>query len=165
MELNAIPIVKGKFWIVKKGKEKVATIQASPAGVVYVQDEKREHFVSIKLLKNKYNISFTKTKTPKKPMLNTYQVHGFPCDHKPHNSLLDLGKKLPIFTKTTKSKSYFCAGYYLIKFNAGYVMSYCPKLITLTRYPYQGPFKTKTKCKQELKIANQTEKSPQNDNA
>ena len=66
----------------------------------------------------------------------------------------DVKKKLPLFTKSKKSKSLYSAGYYIIKFEKGWVRSFCPKLITLERYPNKGPFKTTLEMKQELANAN-----------
>ena len=66
----------------------------------------------------------------------------------------DLKKKLPLFTKSEKSKSVYCAGYYIIKFNKGWVKSFCPKLITIERYDYKGPFKTEIEMRQQLSIEN-----------
>ena len=152
MDLVAKLVIKNKFWVVEKDGEQIATIQTSPNGIVYVKGEERESFMSIKLLKDKYSITFAKARATAKPMLNSHTVNGFPCDHKPHNALLNVSKKLPVYTKTEKSKSFFAAGYYLVKFNVGYVVSYCPKLITLNRYKFIGPFVTQKDTKEYLKI-------------
>lgn len=151
MSLTAKPVVKNKFWIVEQDGEKVATIQSTVDGVVFVHNEQRERFASIKLLGTKYNITFNKESSPEP--VNEFQVDGFPCDIKPHNALLDISKKLPVFTKTESSKSFFCAGHYLIKFNVGYVPSFCPKLITLNRYEYLGPFHSKADMQAAAKAA------------
>lgn len=153
MNLIAKSIVKNKYWVVEKDGAQIATIQTAPDGIVYVHnDHSREKFVSIKLLKDKYNITFAKARAAAKPMLNSHVVNGYPCDCKPHNALLNVSKKLPVYTKTEKSKSFFAAGYYLIKFNVGYVVSYCPKLITLNRYEFIGPFTTQKEAKEFLKV-------------
>ena len=60
--------------------------------------------------------------------------------------IYDVHRKLALFTKSIKSKSLYCAGYYIIQFDKGWVKSFCPKLITLERYNYKGPFKTIWKC-------------------
>lgn len=150
--LTATPIVKGKYWIVEKDGEKIATIQTSPAGVTFVHNEKRERFVSINLLKAKHNITFIKGPSRKKKPEVSHEVSSYPCDHVPHNALFNVSKKLPVYTKTNKSKSFFCAGYYLIRFNVGFVASYCPKLITLNRYEFRGPFHSKTEMKEAAKL-------------
>jgi hypothetical protein len=144
--LTATPVVKGKYWIVEKDGEKVATIQTSPTGVTYVFNEKREQFVSINLLKAKHNISFAKPKSSKKEGLKINEVNSYPCSSKPYNALFNVSMKLPVYTKSGKSKSFYCAGYYLVKYNTSFMLEYCPKLITLNRYEYLGPFHSKTEA-------------------
>ena len=77
-------------------------------------------------------------------------IHGYATSTEPHNAMFDIRKKLPLFTKSSDSKSLYCAGYYCIKFDKGWVKSFCPKKITLERYPYNGPFKTELEMKQVL---------------
>ena len=55
MTMEAKPVVKNKFWVVEEGGRQVATIQASPDGLVLVKGHQREKFVNFKLLKDKYN--------------------------------------------------------------------------------------------------------------
>jgi len=90
---------------------------------------------------------------------NSNFVYGYPCKFQPCNPIFDVQKKLPLFTKSKKSKSLYCAGYYIIKFEKGWVKSFCPKLLTIDRYPNKGPFKTLLEMKQELSSANQQEGS------
>jgi hypothetical protein len=78
------------------------------------------------------------------------EVHGFATSAEPHNAMFDIKRKLPLFTKSPDSKSLYCAGYYVIKFEKGWVKSFCPKLITLQRYQFQGPYKTELEMKQVL---------------
>ena len=153
MSLLAKAIVKNKCWIVEQDGLKVGTIMTNPAGVVYQHEQKREQFASLKLLSDRYNIVVEKA-PPKKIISQTHEVYGFPCEHKPNNVLWDVKHRLPIYTKGSKSKSFFCAGYYIVKFNNGWVKSYCPKLITLNRYPYAGPYDSAEEMQERLRIAN-----------
>lgn len=153
MTLLAKSIVKNKCWIVEQDGTKIGTIMTNPDGVVYQHNQKREQFTSLKLLSDKYNIVVEKAPV-KKPKSQAHEVYGYPCEHKPQNVLWDVKHKLPIFTKGSKSKSFFCAGYYIVKFNNGWVKSYCPKLITLNRYPYAGPYDTLEEMQERLRIAN-----------
>ena len=66
----------------------------------------------------------------------------------------DVKNRLPLFTKSFKSKSLYCAGYYIIKFDKGWVKSFCPKLVTLETYDYKGPFKQKLEMREALGKAN-----------
>ena len=153
MSLLAKAIVKNKCWIVEDGGIKVGTIMVNPQGVVYQHDQQKEQFSSLKLLSDRYNIIVDKM-PPKKVITESNSVHGYPCEHKPNNVLWNVPHKLPIFTKGTKSKSFFCAGYYIVKFNNGWVKSYCPKLITLNRYAYAGPYESAEEMQEHLRIAN-----------
>jgi hypothetical protein len=155
-ETIAKPVVKNKFWIVESNGKKIATIQAveESGTFAYVHDNQREIFPSIKLLSKQYNIEFVKAEKLKATVGTVYDINGYPTPHKPHNVLYDVQKHLPIFTKTAKSKSFFCAGYYIIKFNQSWARAYCPKAITLNRYEYQGPFKTQEEMVEHLRKAN-----------
>ena len=153
MSLLAKPIVKNKCWIVEDNGHQVGTIMTNPQGVVYQHDHKKEQFASLKVLSDRYNIIVDKT-LPKKSASEAHSVYGYPCEHRATNVLWDVPKRLPVFTKGTKSKSFFCAGYYIVKFNNGWVKSYCPKLITLNRYPYAGPYYTLEEMQEHLRIAN-----------
>jgi hypothetical protein len=154
-DVIAKPVVKNKFWIVESAGEKIATIQAvEEGGFVYVHDDQREMFSSIKVLSKHYNIEFVKAEKTKPVKQDVYEVYGFPTNSAPNNEVLDVQRYLPIYTKGTKSKSFFCAGYYIIKFSSTWVRAYCPKLITLNRYEYQGPFKTQERMIDAMKEAN-----------
>ena len=72
-------------------------------------------------------------------------LHDYPTDQKYYNGVFDVKRKVPIYTKTKKSKSFFCAGYYIIKLNKGWAKDFCPKLITLQKYKFHGPFVSEQK--------------------
>jgi hypothetical protein len=153
-ELVAKTVVKNKIWIVESNHAKVGNIMmVDEGGVVYVHDDQREMFPSIKILSQKYNITFLPAE--KKKVTVEHDVYGFPTSTKPHNQILDIQRYLPIYTKNAKSKSYFCAGHYIVKYNAVWVREFCPKLITLNRYEYQGPFRTQERAVAAMKEANE----------
>ena len=53
-------------------------------------------------------------------------------------------RKLPLYTKNNRSDSVHSAGYYIVLYPTnGWTRSFCPKLVTLEKYPFKGPFKTK----------------------
>jgi Ethanolamine utilization protein EutJ (predicted chaperonin) len=154
-EIIAKPVVKNKIWIVESGGTKVGNIMAvAEGGFVYMHDNQREQFATIKLLSKKHNIEFVKAEKIKREKTDNHDVYGFPCATPPYNQVLDVQRYLPIYTKGLKSKSFFCAGYYIIKFSSTWVRAYCPKLITLNRYEYQGPFKSQERMLEAMKEAN-----------
>jgi len=151
----AKPVIKNKFWIVESSGCKIATIQAvdETGGFVYVDNTSRQTFPSIRLLEKQHNIEFLSTE--KKQYTTSHEVYGYTCDGTPYNTLFDVRKQLPIFTKTKKSKSYHAAGHYIIKLNQVWECIYCPKVISLNRYPYFGPFRTKDAAKAALVEVNE----------
>jgi hypothetical protein len=149
-ELIAKPVIKNKFWVVEDSGQKIATIQArEDGGYAYVHDNQREYFPSVKNLKQKYNIKFSTAKKIIKE--NTKTVYTYPISGRAYNQVWDVQRKLPIYSKTAKSKSLFCAGYYLIKINCVWTENFCPKNITISRYEYVGPFKSKDHMHKTLK--------------
>ena len=152
--MEAKPIVKNKFWIVEDHGNKIATIQAAPDGVVLVKDSKREKFVNFKVLSNKYNIQPSKLVKQTKAASKDYNIYGFPTCSKPFNVVYDVRRRLPFFSKTNKSKSFFCAGYYVVCINKQWDLQFCPKSITINRYTYFGPFSTKVEAENKINYLN-----------
>jgi hypothetical protein len=145
----AKPVIKNKFWVVENQGQKIATIQAKEnGGFVYVHDEIREHYPTVKQLTKLLNIKFSNV-IVKKPKENNL-VYGFPVKGKFYNEVFDVIRKLPIYSKNSKSKSLYCAGYYLIFLNDTWTLSFCPKNITLNRYKFNGPFKTQPEAEEQL---------------
>jgi len=152
-EIHAKPIVDGKFWIVEQDGNKV--------GVLKITEQKKYVFSSknsITTFENKKKIVeqfgpqfFIKKSIVEKPSnIEEDKVYGYPTSARPFNPLYDVKRHLPLFTKSNKSKSVYCAGYYIIKFDKGWVRSFCPKLITVERYQYEGPFKSELEMKHRL---------------
>jgi hypothetical protein len=121
---------------------------------MYTNDDGTKFFKNIKQLKNKLGTEISWTSTESNIKTLDKEVHNYPTSCAPYNPMYDVKKKLPLFTKSVKSKSLYCAGYFIIKFDKGWVKSFCPKLITVERYKTKGPYKTEFEMKQELSRAN-----------
>lgn len=143
----AKPVIRNKFWIVENNGQPVATIQASPTGVVLVHNEWREPFPSIKLLSARYNIQVSRKLVQPIKKVTHKDIYGFPVSGKSYNEVYDVKRQLPFYTKTPKSKSQFCAGHYAVFINRRWVTYVCPKAITLNRYKYLGPFVNEEQAK------------------
>ena len=87
-------------------------------------------------------------------------IKGFPVDFdNPFEAdTEDEVSELPLYTKTKSSKVYHCAGYYCVKFPKGWTSSFSPKLSTLLKYEYAGPFKTEMEMKSNLSILKKNKK-------
>ena len=154
-DLHAKPIIDDKFWIVEKDGNRFATLRKDEDERFVLSNE-----AGIKIYPNRESLTrqfgkdfFIAKIVKEKRDAEELEVHDFPTSTIPHNAMFDIKRKLPLFTKSGDSKSLYCAGYYTIKFEKGWVKSFCPKLITIERYPYEGPFKTDIEMKQRLSNA------------
>lgn len=156
--ITAKEILKDKFWIVEDRGVRVGTLSrdedkfilSKKGEITFYKDEKQ---LAKKFGKNFFNSSL-KITVPADNSDN--DVHGYPTRCKPYNGMFDISRKLPLFTKSEKSKSVYCAGYYLIKFNVNWLKSFCPKLITIEKNEYLGPFKTEIEMKAALSNVNKS---------
>ena len=89
-----------------------------------------------------------------------YTVKGFPVDFdNPFEAdSEDEVSPLPLYTKTKTSTVYHCAGYYCIKFPKGWADTFSPKLSTLEKYEYAGPWKGESEMKSNLSILKKSDK-------
>lgn len=154
-------LVPDKEWVVTDNDQKIGTIAKIKKGFVFLHKGQQLPFKSLAEIKSKFGIALFEEslKTIKKESFDnsTYYIYDYPCSSKPHDPVYNVKQKLPLYAKSSKSKSQYCAGYYLIKFRKGWVKSFCPKLITLERYPYYGPFKTEADAKSLLIKVNKNE--------
>jgi hypothetical protein len=155
-EIHAKPIVDGKFWIVEQDGTKIATLHKKENNKFVLSSTNGEVMFNKKDdLTKQFGKDFFLTNTKIKVTTSTdiNECHGYPTSCRPYNSMYDVKRKLPLFTKSNASKSLYCAGHYIIKFEKGWVKSFCPKAITVERYPYKGPFKTELEMKAVLSNA------------
>lgn len=143
MKANAKTLIPGKEWLLRDDNSKIGTISKCKKGYQLLQKGRILPFRDLSKIKNYLEITFLDdSESCKIQETASYSIYDFPCDSKPYDPIYSIKEKLPLYIKDKKSKSVFCAGYYLVKFRKGWVKSYCPKLITLQRYQYAGPFKT-----------------------
>lgn len=150
--IHAKPVIDNKFWIVEEDGEKIATLRLNEDQRFVLSNELGvKIYETKKSLTDQFGSNFFIAKIIKdKDDSQANEVHGYTTSVNPFNAMYDIQRKLPLFTKSEDSKSLYCAGYYVIHFDKGWVKSFCPKLITLQRYEFKGPFKTELEMKQVL---------------
>lgn len=140
--LIAKPVVKNQFWIVTDGNEKVGNVLADGSGFEVKLNGNKTHYKNTKAIQKVANIEFQNfssfSSAKKEVPLSEYPTTG-----KVSNSILDIKRKLHLFTKGSKSKCYYAAGWYTFKQGSEEKVIFCPKYIFIQRYDYKGPFKTK----------------------
>jgi hypothetical protein len=138
--IEAKPVIPNKYWILKQNNRKVGQIEADESGVTVKIQNRVAGYKTIRMAGREANIEFTKMSSVK-PITN--QVHGFEVTGRVYNPVWDVKHRLPLFTRETKSKSWYAAGWYLVKQHRDWKTVQNPKLISLQRYNYRGPFQTK----------------------
>lgn len=140
--LIAKPVVKNRFWIVTDGKEKVGNVIADGSGYEVLVNGSKAHYKNTKAIQRKENIEFQHVV---KTINNDKEIpfKDYPTPSKIYNSVIDVKRKLHLFTKTQKSKCYYAAGWFKITQGNEENIIFCPKYIFIQRYNYVGPFKTK----------------------
>jgi hypothetical protein len=155
--MNAVAkvVIPNKSWIVEDEGKKVGTINKEKKGFSFYRQGVKVDLKDAKEVEMQFGLalfeeSISKLSKHSSKKITDLSVYDYPTASNPHNPVYNIVKKLPIYAKSGKSKSLYCAGYYVIQFRKGWVKSFCPKLITLERYPYQGPFKTETEMRTVL---------------
>lgn len=154
-EIHARPIIEDKYWIVENNGKQFGTLRKDEDNRFVLSNT-----IGIKIYQNKKELTkqfgkdfFIAKIIRESDNYDNLSVQDYPTSAKPCNSMFDIKRKLPLFTKSKESKSVYCAGYYIIKYDKSWARSFCPKLITLQRYPYQGPFYTELEMKKALSNA------------
>lgn len=137
----AKPVIDKQFWILQQDNEKVGNIEAVTGGYQVKINNQIQQYRTIRMAAQRANIHFEKIETTKSTTANN--VHGFPAAGRVYNAVWDVPHQLPLYTKTKKSKSWFCAGWYTIKRGRNWKIIQDPKLIALERYKFHGPFQSK----------------------
>jgi hypothetical protein len=140
MTLVAKPVIDKQFWILQDGDRKVGNVEACAGGYQVKINNQTAQFKTIRMAAQRINIQF---ETPARTIdvaKIVNQVHGYPTSGRVYNPMWDVKMKLPVYTKTNKSKSWFAAGWYRVRKGRGWSVVQDPKLIMLQRYSYLGPF-------------------------
>ena len=144
LTIHAKPIVKDMFWVLTAEDKRVGEINKKGSMYSLKIGDSVFNYKNLNRIKANANIEFEKQITAKEREVN--QVHTYPTDAEPYNGVWSLQQKVPIFTKEENSKSWFAAGWYLVKQNKIWRQDFFPKLITLQRYDNRGPYK----CQKDL---------------
>ncbi len=158
MTTTAKVLIPNKSWLLEDDGHKIGTVIKQRSSYYILKNGQEIPIGNVRDVQEKLGITFTDIPIVKKSNISSdYSVYDFPCNSRPYGAVYNIKRKLPIYAKSTKSKSQYCAGYYVIKFRKGWVKSFCPKLITLDRYPFHGPFKTEQEMKNMLASINRKE--------
>ena len=141
-------VIPNQFWILKQNDRKIGNIESGPNGFSVKIGDQVQSYKSINVIKKTADIDFEPTVKTRTASLSN-MAHGFPTTGKAHNAIFDVKHQVPLWTKEPRSKSWYAAGWYRVKQGRHWTVELCPKLITLQRYPYAGPFHTKEQANEQ----------------
>ena len=149
MTLIAKPVIDKQFWILQEDNRKVGNVEACDGGYqIKINDQVIAQYKTIKMIERKAHVLFEAAPKRVRPSLIPTQVHGYPAAGRVYNPVWDVQKKLPLYTKTNKSKSWFAAGWYRVKKGRNWSVTQGPKLILLQRYSHSGPYYTEQEARE-----------------
>lgn len=134
------------MWVVIDGNDKVGNVQADKDGYQVRVGDKFAHFDTTGSIERAVKIEFQRPVKSGTKHHIPYAV--WPTSGRTYNNMMDVKRKLHLFTKTSKSKCYYAAGWFKMKLDDEWQTVFCPKYIFICRYPYSGPFKTEEEAKQ-----------------
>jgi hypothetical protein len=157
------PIIEDKFWIIESNGVKLGTLRNVDSVNFEVSRNGHNQVLDKNTLLDTWGIDVENCKSNFMPETvvtrntdckHVAELHGYPCASEPFNSMYDVQRKLPMYTKSEKSGSYHCAGYYVVKYENGWTRAFCPKVVTLHKYEYFGPYKTKDDMLAKMRMMN-----------
>jgi len=142
--LKAREVIADKYWIVDdKSGRKVGTLRHCDSGYEFFDSRTNEKTI----FDNIEDFNITEREEEKE---SNVLVDGYPSGVSQPTPVAH--ESLPVFRKTPTSKQEFVAGYYILKFQGmGWQWAFAPRLATLDKYEYRGPFLTEWEMNLELK--------------
>jgi hypothetical protein len=137
----AKPVVKDQYWILKEDNKKIGELE-SAGGELVVKLKDPARFKTFKMNGRVMPSIEFEPPIPRTESEKNF-VHGYEVKGAVYNPVWDVKQRLPLFTREDKSKSWFAAGWYLVRQHRNWRAVQHPKLITLQRYAYQGPYHTR----------------------
>ena len=144
-------------WIVNQGEQHIGILNQDVQNrFTYIsghemvkfdnEQEVIQHFGNITL--------FDDIDTRQTVVQDRYYVKGYEVDYPEPFLVESQDYDLPLYTKLEGSDVLYAAGYYCIHFNKGWKYARGPKLATLLKYGYQGPFHTELEARERMKVLN-----------
>ena len=146
--LVAKPIIKDQYWVVTDGDKKVGNVIATGSGFDVIVNGKNLHYENTSEIQKKNQIEFLKVKTLKSKSDRPYAE--FPTTDKVYNSMMDVKRKLHLYTKSIKSKCFHAAGWYVMNHTGQNKVVFCPKYIFIKKYQYTGPYRSRLEAENQI---------------
>ena len=138
---------EGESWLVLNDGVKVAAVHKSEDGYILARNGHVQNLGSARNVRKQLGV---KDWDPGQPVEKTTihaDLDGFSVDSEQYfNAAIEVQRRLPVYTTEPNSKCYFAAGWYRIRIKGRDRVQFCPKLLTLNRNQFWGPFHTESEA-------------------
>lgn len=134
-------VIPNQYWILKQDDRKIGNIEAASDGFTVVINGNQQKFKTLRTIRNKVAIDFHDLPRSQQPSKDN-TVLGYATDGVPYNGVFDVPHQVPLWTREPRSKSWYAAGWYLVRQGRSWRKVFCPKMLMLTRNQFLGPFHT-----------------------
>lgn len=131
--------IQDKNWMISRKNIIVGFVYELDATLNILGDEYAGHYSSFDEFTSQYKVKITFEKLETKDRVQQ-EVEGYPVKHS-NVFNIEEGDYFS-YTKLEHSQDRYAAGYFAIKFKENYLPCFCPRVSTLSSYPFVGPFKT-----------------------
>jgi hypothetical protein len=144
MNLTIKTATPGRSWLVFDQDTKVAAVHRTEEGFLVAQKGTITRTPTVVGVRKR--LGLTKEWSPEEHVeenQTTVDLDGYQTDCKSYyDPMIEVKRRLPLYTKILGSKCYFAAGWYRILYGNKTRVEFCPKLLTLNRNRFWGPFLT-----------------------
>lgn len=139
--IHAKEVIPDQYWILRDQERKIGNIEATNNGYAVNLYGESVQVQTLSMLKQRLgDVAFESTERTA-TQDHVKSVHGWPTKSTAHNAMFDVKHQLPLWTTEPRSRSWLAAGWYRVKRNGrDWRVMFCPKLIILQRYEFQGPY-------------------------
>lgn len=143
MNMTVKTAAPGMSWLVYDQDRKVAAVHRTDQGFLVAQQGVTTRASNTKAVRKKLNVAEWEPETEVQTSFSKIDLDGYSADTDQYfDPMIEVRRRLPLFTKVMGSKCYFAAGWYRVQIGNKHRVMHCPKLLTLNRNRFWGPFHT-----------------------
>lgn len=138
---------EGQSWLVLNDGVKVAAVHKSEDGFILAKDGNVHNLGSARNVRKQLGVKDWEPGEFVESSSIRADLDGYPVDLETYfNAAIEVQRRLPVYTSEPNSKCYFAAGWYRIRVKGRDRVTFCPKLLTLNRNQFWGPFHTESEA-------------------
>ena len=138
----------GRSWLVFEEDIKVASVHKTDEGFIVACKGSIIPAKTAKAVRKQLGVEEWEPESSEIESQSVNDLAGYATDCETYyDPMIEAKRRLPLFTKVPNSKCFFAAGWYRIQYGNKFKVEFCPKLLTLNRNLFQGPFYTQEEAK------------------